>query len=70
MGHPEGVIPFCIRNYKIKDLTGKILFEKQDNYQTINTFNFENSFKTKGLIIEVEHPSKEVPAGLFEILCI
>lgn len=66
-GHPEDVVPFCVRNYKIKDLSGDILFEKQGNYQTINTWKFDSGFKTKGFIIEVEHPSEHVPAAIFEI---
>ncbi len=70
MGHPEDVIPFCIRNYTIKNLDGIVLCEKQDNYQTINQFKFENGLKSKGLVIEVEHPSENVPASIFEILCI
>lgn len=66
-GHPEDVVPFCIRNYKITKLSGEILFEKQGNYQTINTWKFDTGFKTKGVVIEVEHPSEYVPAAIFEI---
>lgn len=69
MGHPEEVAPFCIRNYRIKDISGTILVEKSGNYQTINTWKFDSKIKTKGLIIEVEHPSENVPASIFEILC-
>lgn len=69
MGHPEDVIPFCLRNYKIMDTNGNLLFEKTGNYQTINTWRFDKKIKLTGLIIEAEHPSENVPAAIFEILC-
>ncbi|MFW2376477.1 MAG: FAD-binding dehydrogenase, partial [Cellulophaga baltica] len=69
MGHPEDVTPFCVRNYTIKDNIGNVLFKKEGNYQTINTVTFESSIKISGLVIEMEHPSENVPASIFEILC-
>ena len=45
MGHPEDVIPFCIRNYRILDETGNLLFEKTDNHQTINRWVPENGIQ-------------------------
>ncbi|MDG1805653.1 FAD-dependent oxidoreductase [Flavicella sp.] len=70
MGHPEEVAPFCLRNYKIKDANETILAEKQGNYQTMNSWKFEKPIKTKALTIEAEHPSKNVPASIFEIICL
>lgn len=69
MGHPEDVIPFCVRNYTIKDLEGTIIVQKEGNYQTINTWKFDSKIKAKGIIIEVEHPSENVPASIFEVIC-
>ncbi|ARV16566.1 FAD-dependent oxidoreductase [Polaribacter sp. SA4-12] len=69
MGHPEEVAPFCVRKYTIKDLNGTVLVQKEGNYQTINTWKFDSKIITKGIIIEVEHPSENVPASIFEILC-
>jgi hypothetical protein len=69
IGHPEEVVPFCPYNYTIKNICGTILVEKEGNYQTINTWKLESKIKTKGLIIEVEHPSKNVPASIFEVIC-
>ncbi len=66
-GHPEDIIPFCINTYKIYSAEGDLLFEKQGNYQTINTIVLEESINTKGLRIKLEHPSKSVPAALFEV---
>ncbi|MFI8602904.1 FAD-dependent oxidoreductase [Cellulophaga baltica] len=69
MGHPEDVTPFCVRKYTIKDSQGNVLAEKEDNYQTINSYRFDTPVKTKELVIEVSHPSQNVPASIFEILC-
>ena len=69
MGHPEEVAPFCVRNYTIKDLNGTILVQKEGNYQTINTWKLDSKIKTKGIIIEAEHPSGNVPASIFEVIC-
>jgi hypothetical protein len=67
MGHPEDVIPFCIRSYKIKDSEGKLLFEKFDNHQTINRWIPDNELITNCLHFEFEHPVKNVPVSIFEI---
>ncbi|MBK5209077.1 MAG: FAD-dependent oxidoreductase [Flavobacteriaceae bacterium] len=69
MGHPEEVVPFVVQEYVIKDASGTILVTVLDNYQAINTFSFPIPIKTKGLIIELAHPSIEVPASVFEIIC-
>ncbi len=69
MGHPEDVVPFCIRNYVIKDLEGEVLRKVESNYQTIDIFKPEKPLNLKGFIVEAEHPSEDVPAAIFEILC-
>jgi len=69
MGHPEDVIPFCVRKYKIFDDAGKFLAGKDENYQAINRIVFDEPIKTSSLKIKLEHPSEEVPAALFEIQC-
>ncbi|HTF19292.1 MAG TPA: FAD-dependent oxidoreductase [Chryseolinea sp.] len=69
MGHPENVMPFCVRTYKIRDDQGNVVHEERNNYQTINTIRLEKPLRTQSLTIEVEHPSADVPAAIFEILC-
>ena len=69
MGHPEEVVPFCVRNYVIKDEKGEILYDVKDNYLSINTFKLSKPLRTRRLSIELEHPSKDVPAGIFEVFC-
>jgi hypothetical protein len=69
MGHPEDIIPFCVQNYKIYDKDDNLLYEKTGNYQTINDIELESEIECTELIIKMEHPSKDIPATLFEIIC-
>ena len=69
MGHPETAMPFCISNYVIKDDTGKVVFSKNDNYQTHNRITLDDAIDTKKLTIEVKHPSEFVPAAIFAVRC-
>jgi len=69
MGHPESIMPFCIQNYCIKDEAGNIVFAKSGNYQTHNKIVLNKPLYTKSLIIEVEHPSENVPASIFSVRC-
>jgi hypothetical protein len=69
MGHPENVMPFCVRNYLIKDDNGNVVYEKKDNYQTLNRITFDEPIITTKITIEVEHPSNEVPAAIFSVRC-
>ena len=69
MHHPENVMPFCIRNYRIYDDKGKIVFEKKDNHQSRNKIVLDESLLTSSLTIEAEHPSTLTPAAIFEIRC-
>lgn len=69
MTHPERVMPFCVRNYRIVDAEGKIVYQKEGNYQTRNTITFDKPVITDKLTIHVEHPSENVPAALFAIRC-
>lgn len=67
MGHPEDVIPFCVRNYRIYNSDSSLLFEKKDNYQTINPVFFDNPIKTNMIRIELVASSPDIPVSLFEI---
>ncbi|HUP11579.1 MAG TPA: hypothetical protein VM187_05195 [Niastella sp.] len=67
--HPETTMPFCIKNYRIKDDAGNIIAEKKDNYQTRNRIALSKPVQTTQLIIEVKHPSAEVPAAVFAVRC-
>jgi hypothetical protein len=69
MTHPETVSPFCVANYRIFDDKNTLVFEKKGNHQSHNTIQFEQPIFTKSLTLEVEHPSVNAPASVFEMRC-
>ncbi len=69
MGHPEHIMPFCIRNYSIMDGDGNLLYKMENNHQSINIIELDNPIESDQLVIKVEKPQSNVPAGLFEIIC-
>jgi hypothetical protein len=69
MGHPESVMPFCIRDYRIVDEKGNTVFEKRGNYQTQNIVHLPQAIVVSGLRVLVEHPSPDVPAAVFSVRC-
>lgn len=68
MGHPENRMPFCIKNYKIVNDKNEVVYEKKDNYQTINKIEFKESMKSNLLKIYFEKPSDNIPASVFQIV--
>ncbi|MCH5719509.1 FAD-dependent oxidoreductase [Niabella hibiscisoli] len=69
MTHPETVMPFCVRNYYIEDDKGNRVYQKSDNFHTINNIIFNEPVITEKLKLVVEHPSKQVAASIFSIRC-
>ena len=69
MGHPETVMPFCVRNLVVYDCEGRVLYREEGNYRTVRTITFPDPVTTQQLTIAVEHPSGDTPAAIFEILC-
>ncbi|WP_343702758.1 FAD-dependent oxidoreductase [Chitinophaga sp.] len=69
MTHPETVMPFCVQAYRVKDGAGNILFEKKNNYQAFNRLQLPEPVHTDKLVIEVEHPSADVPAAVCAVRC-
>ncbi|WEK37695.1 MAG: FAD-dependent oxidoreductase [Candidatus Pseudobacter hemicellulosilyticus] len=67
MGHPEAVMPFCVRNYVVKDEQGRVLARATDNYQTLNQLVFAEPVTTRTLVIEVSHPSAQTPAAILSV---
>ncbi len=65
--HPERIVPHTVRNYRIQDAEGNLIFKKIGNYQTINEISLENVLITDQIRIFIEHPSDQVPAALFEV---
>ncbi len=69
MQHPEQVMPFCVREYRVCDGHGNTLHECRDNHQTRNVIRLPQPVVTERLVIELSHPLANVPAALFEVSC-
>ena len=69
MHHPENIMPFCVRNYRMYDDKGNMVAEKTGNYQTRNHIVLNETLVTSRLTIEAEHPSALTPAAIFDIRC-
>ncbi len=68
-GHPDRVMPFCVRHYQICDSHGNVLAECADNHQTRAVIKLPQPVQTSELAIELEAPGAHVPAALFEVCC-
>lgn len=69
MGHPENIIPFCVKKYQIYDETGRLTYEEDSNHQTINRTVLKTPVVTSLLRIKLKHPFPGIAASLFEIIC-
>jgi hypothetical protein len=67
MGHPESVMPFCVRRFRVLDGGGNVLAECADNHQSRNRIVLETPVRTDRIVLEAEHPGPGVPAALFSI---
>lgn len=69
MGHPERVMPFCVRSFRLLDEEGEVLYEHRGNYQSFHSVEWPEGVRLRALIVEVTHPSEDVPAALFAVQC-
>jgi len=69
MGHSESVMPFVVRNYKILDDSGDVIYQKKNNHQTINDIELDEAVKTRELKIVAERPTAHSGVSIFEVLC-
>lgn len=67
MQHPETNMPYCVQSYRVKTVEGQVLADVVGNYQTVNRIHFDKVMSSKKLIIEIDHPSANVPASLFQV---
>lgn len=67
-GHPENVIPFCIKEYSIYNDTGIVLYKTNNNHQTINKIDLKRPIETSYLKIQFKRLDIHIPVALFEIL--
>ncbi|MCP4405941.1 MAG: FAD-binding dehydrogenase, partial [bacterium] len=68
-GHPEGPMPFCVKQYRITNAEGTILAEERNNHQSRNWITFEAPVTTTNLAVEILESHGDVPAALFEVAC-
>lgn len=69
MGHPEREIPFCVKRYRLYDDRGELLAQCCNNHQSRNVIVLDLPVITQELRLELEAPTSNVPAALFEIRC-
>jgi predicted hotdog family 3-hydroxylacyl-ACP dehydratase len=69
MGHPERIMPFCVRQFSIRDDAGHLLFRCDDNHQSRRTIRLDAPVTTRQIVISLTAPNDKVPAALFEVRC-
>jgi hypothetical protein len=69
MGHPESVVPFTVRNFRVATCNNSIVASQTGNHQTMHTIEFPVPVETAGLKFYFDHPSADTPAAVFEICC-
>jgi hypothetical protein len=68
-GHPESIVPFCVKHYRLLDATGSVLHECPDNRQARNTITLAEPITTDALTVEVLAVHGDCPAAIFEVRC-
>jgi hypothetical protein len=68
MGHPQRVVPFCVKRYRIVGEGDTPLFESAENHQTRNTVRLATPVTTSALHIDVIE-THGAPAAIFEVRC-
>jgi hypothetical protein len=69
MGHPYNIVPYCVREYRILDDKGALLYQGIDNHQARHTIIFDTPITSTELRLELKSPDQHIPASLFEIRC-
>ncbi|MDR2473971.1 MAG: FAD-dependent oxidoreductase [Tannerella sp.] len=65
MGHPEDVMPFCVRKFRITDDIGKTVYECFDNRHSRIEIPLEQSITTRSLTLNLTREHDNVPVSLF-----
>ena len=68
-GHPEYVMPFAVKHFRLTDGNGRLLVEISDNHQTVNTVEFEEPVETDSLHVQILESQANVPAAVFALHC-
>ncbi len=67
--HPENVVPFCVKHYRVLDGDGRLLAECTDNYETVNEISLDEAVSTRSLRVQLVASHGAVPAALFGVRC-
>jgi hypothetical protein len=68
MGHPENVVPFCIKHVRVSDENGTVLFEDKNNARSRADIQLDTPVETSALKVNVLE-TRGTPAALFKIRC-
>jgi hypothetical protein len=68
-GHPEDVMPFCVRRYALLDGSGCVLASADDNHQTRAVVVLTAPVTTDRLTLQLGPTHGKTPVALFEIAC-
>jgi hypothetical protein len=79
MGHPERVMPFCVKEVRVSLAGGRGASREEDsaqplatlceNHQTRRSIRFKDPVVTDHLEIRLVAPQPDIPAALFEVRC-
>ncbi|MDX2078953.1 MAG: FAD-dependent oxidoreductase [bacterium] len=69
MTHPERVMPFCVRSYRIRDAQGNIIAVCDDNHQTRNVIRFDSPIQTDCITIDNLTTWGDAPPAIFDVRC-
>jgi hypothetical protein len=68
-GHPERRMPLCVKHYRLRDESGRVLAEVADNHQTRNVIRFDTAVVTDRLVVELVPQPGQAPAAVFQVRC-
>ncbi len=66
MGHPESIVPFCIKKFRVLDDQQNVLFEADNHHQSRADIRLAEPVKTASLKMEILE-THGTPAALFKI---
>ncbi|MET2985600.1 FAD-dependent oxidoreductase [Aureibaculum conchae] len=65
--HKNSEIDTVVKSYKIFDDKNKLVYQCEDNYQTINKIDFEEELETTSLKFLFDKPNINIPVSVFKI---
>ncbi len=66
MGHPENAVPFCARDFTVKDAEGNTLCAQKDWHNALKVIKLEKPITTKAISIDIKS-TWGAPAAIFEV---